>query len=192
MTLWILHHELLMLPKHCVLGFLVPHNAEKFPLINLHYFVSVTLQLLLTHSGWNFCYIRQTGVDAVLWLSNLFLKVSMVFLGEGPALGANLMFTSLVMKLEPCGAHTTGLHCSSNSITPLINAQMLLADPGPHTAFATHHSLSNSFCFSNGLTSYQSLSYWRTGSTRFLLESDLFVYDCGSNPKSPYCDSKYR
>lgn len=81
----------------------------------------------------------------------------------GPALRANHMFTSLVMKLEPRGAHTTGLHWSSNSITPLINAQMLLADPGPHYAFATHHSLSSHLCFSSGLTRYQSLSYCCTG-----------------------------
>lgn len=41
------------------------------------------------------------------------------------------MFTSLIMKLEPCGAHTPGLHWSPNSIAPLINAQMTLADPLP-------------------------------------------------------------
>lgn len=41
------------------------------------------------------------------------------------------MFTSLIMKLEPCGAHTPGLHWSPNSIAPLINAQMMMADPLP-------------------------------------------------------------
>lgn len=41
------------------------------------------------------------------------------------------MFTSLIMKLEPCGAHTPGLHWSPNSIAPFINAQMMLADPLP-------------------------------------------------------------
>lgn len=41
------------------------------------------------------------------------------------------MFTSLIMKLESCGAHTPGLHWSPNSIAPLINAQMMMADPLP-------------------------------------------------------------
>lgn len=51
---------------------------------------------------------------------------------EALTLRANHMFTPFVMKLELRGAHTTGLHWSSNSITPLINAQMLLADPVTH------------------------------------------------------------
>lgn len=62
-------------------------------------------------------------------------NVCVYYYGRPLTLRANPMFTSLVMKLEPCGAHTTGLHWSSNSITPLINAQMLLADPPPHSAF---------------------------------------------------------
>lgn len=59
---------------------------------------------------------------------------------EALTLRANHMFTSFVMKLEPRGTHTTGLHWSSNSITPLINAQMLLADPVTH-CFHSRHSL---------------------------------------------------
>lgn len=155
----------------CVPAFLVPLKADFLPRdspLLLHQCNPTNTQA--ERSAWWDGMLHE-GVD----ICNLFLYVSVVFvcvcvhvlMWEAPVLGANLMFTSLVMKLEPCGAHTTGLHWSSNSITPLINAQMLLADPGPHTAFATQHSLSGSSCFFTGLVISHCLTDAQ-GSHRFL------------------------
>lgn len=63
----------------------------------------------------------------LFWIGHVFY----VLTWGGLTLRASRMFTSLIMKLEPCGAHTPGLHWSPNSIAPLINAQMMLADPLP-------------------------------------------------------------
>lgn len=56
----------------------------------------------------------------------------------GLTLRASRMFTSLIMKLEPCGAHTAGLHWSPNSIALLLNAQMMLAEPLPFLFHIIH------------------------------------------------------
>lgn len=80
-----------------------------------------------------------TSCPSFPWLSNnsgfhfaiLNRACLLCFNVGGLTLRASRMFTSLIMKLEPCGAHTPGLHWSPNSIAPLINAQMMLADPLP-------------------------------------------------------------